>query len=68
MIKYHLLEAQNCTWPALLAWLATSTLCLNIWRRLGEPGGSLAAFADQMVAELVAAGALQRRGELVVNC
>lgn len=67
MIKYHLLEVQSCTWPALLAWLGTSVLCTNIWHRLGEPGGSLAAFAEQLVAELVASGALQRRGKLVLN-
>jgi glyoxylase-like metal-dependent hydrolase (beta-lactamase superfamily II) len=67
MIKYHLLEVQSCTWPALLAWLGTSVLCTNIWHRLGEPGGSLAAFAEQLVIELVASGALQRRGKLVLN-
>ncbi len=67
MIKYHLLEVQSCTWPALLAWLDTSALCTNIWHRLGQPGGSLAAFAEQMVAELVAGGALQQRDGWVIN-
>jgi glyoxylase-like metal-dependent hydrolase (beta-lactamase superfamily II) len=67
MIKYHLLEAQSCTWPALLTWLDTTQVCQNIWRRLGQPDGSLAAFAEQLVTELVATGALQRRGDRVLN-
>ena len=59
MVKYHLLEARSCTWPALQAWFGASTLCHALWRRLGEPGGSLAAFAEQIVAELAANGVLR---------
>ncbi len=67
LVKYHLLEAQSCTWPELLAWFAATPLCHALRRRLGEPGGSLPAYAEQIVAELVAGGALRLGDGRVYN-
>lgn len=59
MIKYHLLEARSLAWPELFAWLGRSEICRSIWQRLGEPGGSIAAFGELLVGELAASGALR---------
>ena len=51
----------------LLSWLGMWVLTLGIWQRLGQPGGSLAVFAESLVKELAAIGALQLRGGRVHN-
>ncbi len=67
MIKYRLLQAQSCSWPELLAWFGASALIGDIWQRMGRPEGNLAAFAEGLVKELAAIGALQLRGGRVHN-
>lgn len=65
LIKFHLLEVQQQTWPALLDWFSGVTLYAAVWQRMGRPAGTLTAYAEQVVAELVAQGVLaQRDGSL----
>ena len=61
LLKYHLLEERAQDGPALLAWFEATPLTGRLWRRLGRPGGTLAAWLDDLVAELCAGGALTRR-------
>jgi len=67
LIKYHLLEEQAQPWPEFLAWFDSTELCRTIWNGLGSPGGTMASFAEQLVNELVASGALARRDGLLLN-
>jgi hypothetical protein len=62
LVKYHLMEERQQPWADFLHWFAATGLCGSIWQRLGRPEGTLAAFAEGLVAELLAAGALARRG------
>ncbi|HET9823101.1 MAG TPA: MBL fold metallo-hydrolase [Burkholderiaceae bacterium] len=61
LLKYHLLEERAQDWPALQAWFEATPLAVRIWQRLGRPGGTLAAWLDELVAELCAGGALAQR-------
>ncbi len=61
LVKFHLLEVQQQSWPALLAWFSGVTLYEAVWRRLGCPDGTLDAFAQRVVGELVAQGVLALR-------
>jgi glyoxylase-like metal-dependent hydrolase (beta-lactamase superfamily II) len=65
LLKYHLLEEQAQSLPALQAWWAATPLAQAVWRRLGAPDGSVAAWGTGLVDELVASGALQRRADMV---
>lgn len=67
LLKYHLLEVQQQTWPALLAWFSDNTLYAAVWQRTGRQAGSLEAFAHAIVNELVAIEALAWRDGLVCN-
>jgi len=67
LVKYHLLEEQRQAWPDFLAWFSSVELCRTIWERQGRPDGTMTAFAERLVDELVAAGALVRRGEWLDN-
>jgi glyoxylase-like metal-dependent hydrolase (beta-lactamase superfamily II) len=67
LIKYHLLEEQQQAWPALLAWFTGVSLYRTVWQRLGQPGGTMAAFAEEVVQELAGAGVLAVREGVVFN-
>ena len=67
LVKFHLLEVQQQSWPELLAWFSGVTLYEAVWRRLGCPNGSLNAFAEGVVAELVAKGVLAQRDGFVFD-
>ncbi len=67
LVKYHLLEEQSQTWTDFLAWFTGVELCLTIWERLCRPDGTMAAFGERLVDELVAVAALARRGEVLHN-
>ena len=67
LVKYHLLEEQQQTWPDFLAWLDTATLTHQVWQRCGHPHGSVRAWAQQVVHELVASGALAMQNGVVHN-
>ena len=67
LVKYHLLEEQRQTWNDFLDWFDGLALCRRIWLDQGRPEGTVAAFADRLVAELVSSGALARQGGDLVN-
>ena len=67
LVKYHLLEEQQQAWPDFLGWFTAVELCRTIWQRIGRPEGTLPAFAERLVGELVAAGALARQGAVLHN-
>ena len=67
LVKFHLLEVQQQTWPDLLAWFGGVSLYASVWHRLGCPQGTLAAYAERVVAELVQQGVLARRDGLVLD-
>jgi glyoxylase-like metal-dependent hydrolase (beta-lactamase superfamily II) len=67
LMKYHLLEEQQQAWPDLLRWFSSVSLYNTLWHRLGQPEGSLDAFAHKIVIELAAAQALAVRDGVVFN-
>ena len=67
LVKYHLLEVQQQSWTDFLAWFTEVDLCRVIWHSLGRPDGAMPAFAERLVGELVAIGALTRRDALLIN-
>ena len=46
-------------------WLRDTPLMQSIWAGLGRPEGDIAAWADQLLQELLAGGALGLRGDIV---
>jgi glyoxylase-like metal-dependent hydrolase (beta-lactamase superfamily II) len=67
LLKYHLLEERQLLLPALRAWWAATPLAQRVWRRLGGPDGSVEAWGERLVDELVASGALARRDGLILD-
>jgi glyoxylase-like metal-dependent hydrolase (beta-lactamase superfamily II) len=67
LLKYHLLEEQQQDLPDVLAWWSTVPLVHGLWQRLQRPAGSMAAWCEQLVHELVATGALRIDGVRVTN-
>ncbi len=67
LLKYHLLEEQQQDLPDLLAWWTAVPLIQRLWQRLQRPAGSMAAWCEQLVHELAAAGALRIDGVRVTN-
>lgn len=67
LLKFHLLEEQQQAWAPLLAWFTGVSLYGAVWQRLGRPEGTMAAFAERIVAELAAAGVLVVRDGIVYN-
>ncbi|KPF42782.1 MBL fold metallo-hydrolase [beta proteobacterium AAP121] len=64
LISFHVMEVGQEALPDLLRWLVAAPLYTTVWQRIGRPGGSLAACGEALVAELCAAGVLQRhKGE-----
>jgi glyoxylase-like metal-dependent hydrolase (beta-lactamase superfamily II) len=61
LVKYHLMEERQQSWADFLRWFTATELCRSIWQRLDRPEATMAAFAERLVAELLAAGALARR-------
>ena len=67
LLKYHLLEEQQQDLRDVLAWWSTVPLINGLWQRLQQPAGSMAAWGEQLVHELAAAGALRIDGTRVTN-
>jgi glyoxylase-like metal-dependent hydrolase (beta-lactamase superfamily II) len=67
LLKYHLLEEQQQALPDLLAWWSSVPLIQRLWQRLQRPAGTMAAWCEQLVRELAAAGALRLDGNRVTN-
>ena len=58
LVKYHLMEVGRLGWADYVAWFCVSGLSDSVWRRVGCPEGSLAAWGEQLAKDLVASGAL----------
>jgi glyoxylase-like metal-dependent hydrolase (beta-lactamase superfamily II) len=67
LLKYHLLEERTQALPALRAWWSATPLVHRVWQRLGHPDGSVAAWGERLVDELVASGALARCGDRILD-
>ncbi len=67
LMKFHMLEEQQQTVPALMQWFTGVTLYRSVWQRLGQPAGTLQAYGQQVVQELVGAGVLALRDGVVCN-
>jgi glyoxylase-like metal-dependent hydrolase (beta-lactamase superfamily II) len=67
LLKYHLLEVQEEPWEALMAWFTGVSLYPALWRQLGEPAGSMHAFAEEIVADMARSGVLAVRNGRVCN-
>jgi glyoxylase-like metal-dependent hydrolase (beta-lactamase superfamily II) len=67
LLKYHLLEVQEEPWDVLMAWFTGVSLYPALWRRLGEPTGSVHAFAEEIVADMARSGVLAVRDGRVCN-
>ncbi len=65
MLKYHLMEEQQQPLEALRAWLADMPLLAAIWRGLGRPEASLAAWNERLLRDMISAGTLVQRGGVV---
>ena len=67
LLKFHLLAEQHQSWAQLSAFLHRGSLYARVWQRLGRPNGSMDAFGESLVRELVASGVLALRDGLVYN-
>ena len=65
LLKYHLMEEQQQSLTALRAWLADMPLLASIWTGLGRPEGSLAAWNEHLLRDMLAAGTLVLRDGVV---
>lgn len=67
MLKYRLMEQQQQALPELLVWLAGMPLLATIWAGLGRPENSLAAWIEQLLRDMLAAGTLVLRDGVVYD-
>ena len=67
LIKYHLLEEQRESTSAFDAWLGSMALARSAWATIGRPGAGFEAWAQGLVDELCASGALDRRDGMLIN-
>jgi glyoxylase-like metal-dependent hydrolase (beta-lactamase superfamily II) len=65
LVKYHLMEDQQQALPALRAWMADAPFLTAIWDGLGRPEGSLAAWNEHLLRDMLAAGTLVLRDGVV---
>lgn len=68
LIKYHMLEQRRESLDALLRWAADTPMLARLWARHAPPTAATpAAWAGQVVAELVGQGALAMQGDVVLD-
>lgn len=67
LLKYHLMEEQVQRLDALHRWAGSAPLLHRLWERLHRPAGSLIAWSDALLAELVRAGAARIDDGIVHN-
>jgi len=67
LMKFHMLEVREQAWPALHDWFGGVGLYAAVWQRMGGPKGTLRAYAEHTVAELVAQGVLAQRDGVVYD-
>jgi len=65
LVAYHMMEEGQQAWPALLHWFGGVSLYPLVWERIGRPEGSLPAYVEAVVKELVAGGVLALRDGVV---
>ena len=67
LVKFHLLEVQQQSWPEFWDWSAGASLVGAVWQRCGNPLGDVQSWAQQVVHELASTGALVLRDGLIRN-
>jgi len=67
LTKYHLLEVGSEALAELRAWFASTPIVAQVWQRLAHPEGSIDAWGECLLAELLANGVLTLRGDRVHN-
>jgi len=67
LVKYHLMEVGRLDWADYVAWFCSSGLSGSVWRLLGQPEGSLAAWGERTARDLVASGALGLDGQVLFD-
>jgi glyoxylase-like metal-dependent hydrolase (beta-lactamase superfamily II) len=68
LTKYHLMEERRQPLEAVLAWAEATPLLLALWQRFAPRGmRSLRDWAQAVVEDLVAQGALRREGDDVLD-
>jgi glyoxylase-like metal-dependent hydrolase (beta-lactamase superfamily II) len=67
LIKFHMLEVQQQSWPQFTAWLGGVSLYPAVWQRMGRPEGTLNAYAEKVLGELASSGVLALRDGVVFN-
>jgi glyoxylase-like metal-dependent hydrolase (beta-lactamase superfamily II) len=65
LLKYHVMEEREQELQAVREWLRDTPLMQSIWAGLGRLEGSAAVWADRLLQEMVAGGALGLRGNIV---
>ena len=65
LLKYHMMEERQQDLQALRTWLRDVPLLHSTWVELGRPDGSVGAWGDQLLQQLLDSGVLQRRGDTV---
>ena len=65
LIKFHLMEVREQSLARLQLWAGDTPYLRRLWRVLGHPARSLHRWCEQLVGELVAAGALHLRDGVV---
>ena len=60
LIKYHLMEERSQAWAPLLAWAQSTPLLARLWADVGHGSApSIAAWCEQLVADMAHSGALR---------
>lgn len=67
LCKCHLLEVGSQPLPQRREWFETTPIAPHVWRRLGRPGGSPAAWGEGLLVELAAGGAVVLRDGVAFN-
>lgn len=67
LIKYHLLEEQQQSLPALHLWAGGAPLLRRIWQAQGCPQASVHAWCDELLGELGRSGAVRIHQGMVHN-
>jgi glyoxylase-like metal-dependent hydrolase (beta-lactamase superfamily II) len=65
LLKYHIMEEHEQELSAVREWLRDTPLVQSIWAGLGCPEGSPTVWAERLLQEMLAGGALGLRGNIV---
>jgi glyoxylase-like metal-dependent hydrolase (beta-lactamase superfamily II) len=65
LLKYHVMEEREQDLQAVREWLRDTPLMQSIWAGLGRPEDSAALWAERLLQEMLAGGALGLRGHIV---